>query len=295
VRVTRAAKTLIAALGAGLLVGTGAPAGGQVAGTTYVALGDSYAAGPLIPNQLPGPWGCFRSDHDYPHLVAGSLGEPVRDVSCSGAATPDMTAPQDVFDGANPPQLSAVDGDTRLVTLTIGGNDIGFTEIAETCATLNPFGTPCQRRYVDGAGDEISRRIAETGPKVGAVLTEIRRRAPQARVFVVGYPAVLPDSGIGCWPVMPYAYRDVPYLRAREKELNAMLSAQAAGHDAVYVDTYGPSIGHDACALPGLRWVEPVVPLALAAPVHPNAAGMAGVASVVTAAIRASGAVPTPS
>ena len=285
----RRARAFLAAVAAGLLMGAGGPAVGEAARpTTYVALGDSYTAGPLIPSQLPGPWGCFRSDHNYPHLVAGLVRQPLRDVSCSGARTLDMTAPQRVFDGANAPQLQAVDSDTGLVTIGIGGNDIGFSELAKRCATLVPFGTPCQWRYVGAGGDEISRRIAETGPKVAAVLAEIHRRAPLARVFVVGYPAVLPDVGAGCWPIMPYAYGDVSYLRAKERELNGMLAAQAAAADAVYVDTYRPSIGHDACALPGARWIEPVLPLSLAAPVHPNALGMAGMASAVAATINAS-------
>ena len=60
-----------------------------------------------------------------------------------------------------------------------------------------------------------------------------------------------------------------------------MLAAQAAAAGATYVDVYGPSLGHDACQLPGIRWVEPVVPLSPAAPVHPNALGMQGMAAVL--------------
>src|ERR1051326_4231915 len=62
----------------------------------YVALGDSYTAGPFIPVQQDDPVGCLRSDHNYPHLVAAILGFRLRDVSCSGATTQDMTSPQDV-------------------------------------------------------------------------------------------------------------------------------------------------------------------------------------------------------
>ena len=83
---------------------------------------------------------------------------------------------------------------------------------------------------------------------------------------------------------MPIAYDDVPYLRAKEHELNAMLGTQAASAKAVYVDTYTPSIGHDACQIETVRWVEPVVPTAPAAPVHPNADGMAATARFVLAA-----------
>jgi hypothetical protein len=84
---------------------------------------------------------------------------------------------------------------------------------------------------------------------------------------------------------MPIAPADVPYLRAKEKQLNGMLASQAASHAATYVDTYTPSIGRDACQLPTVRWVEPLVPVNPAAPVHPNARGEQGMAAAVDAAI----------
>ena len=251
----------------------------------YVAMGDSYTAGPLVPNQLPDPLGCLRSDHDYPHLVANAVGAPLRDVSCSAASTDDLASSQQVLGGSNPPQLDALDQGVGTVSLQIGGNDIGFLEIVQRCATVLPLGTPCRDLYTRGGADEISRRIAATGPKVAAALTETHRRSPQARVFVVGYPAILPEVQPGCWPILPIAPGDVPYLRDKEKELNAMLAAQAGAGGAAYVDVYGPSIGHDACQLPGARWIEPLIPLSLAAPVHPNSLGMAGMAAVLAAAV----------
>lgn len=168
-----------------------------------------------------------------------------------------------------------------MVSLQIGGNDIGFSEILQRCTALLPLGTPCRDVYTSGGVDEISRRIAATGPKVGANLAEAARRSPRARLFVVGYPAILPEVEPGCWPLMPIAPGDVSYLRDKEKELNAMLATQAAAAGATYVDIYGPSVGHDACQLPGVSWVEPLVPLSLAAPVHPNAQGMGGTAAVL--------------
>ena len=251
----------------------------------YVALGDSYTAGPLIPNQLPSPLGCWRSDHNYPHLAAQSRQVALHDVSCSGATTEDLFAPQLVLGGPNPPQLDSLHLGVTTVTVQIGGNDIGFTEIVSRCVAVLPLGTPCQDVYRQGGVDEISRRIAATGPKVAAALAEIHRRSPAARVYVVGYPAILPEAGPGCWPLLPIAPADVPYLRDKEKELNAMLAARASAAGAVYVDTYGPSIGHDACQLPGVRWIEPLVPLAPAAPVHPNALGMQGMAVPLLAAL----------
>jgi lysophospholipase L1-like esterase len=278
---------LVSAAVLGLCAGF-APAARAVGPTTpnYVALGDSYTAGPLIPNQVE-PYGCLRSDHNYPHLLAPAVGLELRDVSCSGATTRHMTQTQGVSPGPNPPQFDALDAGTLIVTLGIGGNDIGFSGIAKDCVAVDPTTTPCQDKYVVNGVDEISRRIADTGPKVAAVLDEIHRRAPQARVFVVDYLPILPESGLGCWPLLPIAFNDVPYLRAKQKELNAMLAAQAAATTyAKHVDSYTPSIGHDSCQPPPLRWVEPLVPASPAAPVHPNLLGEMAYALIVQAAIE---------
>ena len=256
---------------------------------TYVAMGDSYTAGPGIPHLVPHPLGCWRSDRNYPHLVARARGSLLRDVSCSGATTTDLAAPQPVLGGPNPPQLDALDADVGVVSLQIGGNDIGFAEIIQRCTAVVPLGRPCQRFYTRRGTDEISRRIMETGPKVGAVLAEARRRSPEARLFVLGYPSILPEARPGCWPVIPIAPGDVPYLREKHKELNAMLATQAEAAGATYVDLYGPSVGHDACQLPGTRWVEPLVPLSPAAAYHPNALGMRRTADILLGALTREG------
>jgi len=258
----------------------------QTAPDRYVALGDSYTSGPLIPVQRDDPGGCLRSTRNYPSVLAPSIGAAeFLDVSCSGAETEDMTAAQGVSPGPNPPQFDSLNANTTVVTLGIGGNDMGFSELATGCATANPFASPCQDRYVVNGRDEISVRIADTGPKVATVLDGIHARSPEAEVFVVGYPAVVPDSGNGCWPSMPIGVPDVPYLRAKVKELNAMLAAEAAANGDTYVDVYTASIGHDPCASSANRWVEPVIPGSLAAPVHPNESGMRGMAGVVLAAL----------
>ncbi|HEU5143188.1 MAG TPA: SGNH/GDSL hydrolase family protein [Solirubrobacterales bacterium] len=258
---------------------------GVARGATYVALGDSYTAGPLIPMQVS-PYGCLKSDHNFPNLAAPSIGLPLRDISCSGAETEDMTAPQEVeLDGPNPPQFSALDAGTAVVSLTIGGNDIGFMEIVENCATPNPFATPCQDKYNSGGQDVIAERIAATAPKLRAVLRGIGERAPAAEVYVLNYAAILPETGPGCWPQMPLGYADVPYLRAKQKELNATIAKQAKRTGATLVDWYGASIGHDACKSPLVRWVEPLAPINPAAPVHPNLVGMEEAARLLAAAV----------
>jgi lysophospholipase L1-like esterase len=259
---------------------------GAARGAGYVSLGDSYAAGPLIPNPLL-PLGCLKSSNNYAHLAAPGIGLSLKDPSCSGATTEDMTSPQDVDpDGPNPPQFDSLDAGTTVVSLTIGGNDIGFSDIALDCVTINPFSTPCKDKYNSGGKDVIAERIAATAPKVDAVLDGIAERSPSAEVFVVNYAAIFPETGFGCWPQMPIGFGDVPYLRSKQKQLNAMLATQAASNSATLVDWYGASIGHDACKGSSTRWVEPVVPTNPAAPIHPNKAGMQGAANVLVAAVK---------
>ena len=274
---------------AGLLGSATAANASTVSASTvsYVALGDSYTAGPLIPDQSGGL--CLRSDHNYASLTAAQIGATLTDASCSGATTVEMTQPQ-TDDGItiNAPQLDSVTGSTGLVTLGIGGNDIDFTGIIETCAEeslTDPFGDPCTAHYTSGGSDQLAASIAATGPKVAAVLAQIRARAPQARVYVVGYPDILPEYNDGCWPLVPLAYGDVAYLRQTEKELNAMLAAEAAAYGDGYVDTYTPTIGHDVCQAPGTKWIEGLVPTSPAAPFHPNALGEAAMARALEAAI----------
>ena len=253
---------------------------------SFVALGDSYASGRLIPPMTSDPAGCERSGRNYPSFVAETLGiEDFRDVSCAGATTTEQfTTPQPVPGGVNPPQFDALTPDTELVTLTIGGFDIGFDEILRECSTRSPqqpTGSACRDFYDRDGGDEITRRIKATAPDIDAALAGIGERSPDARVLVVGYPTLLPDRGAGCFPELPLSPRDVAYLRGVEKQLNAMLEDRAKAAGVEYVDTYTPSIGHDLCQPPGFRWIEGFAPVSPAAPVTPNALGMAQVARIV--------------
>ncbi|MFF0370703.1 SGNH/GDSL hydrolase family protein [Micromonospora sp. NPDC005087] len=272
----------------GVLLAVATPASAAVPAGRYVALGDSYTAGPLIPTQID--LNCLRSNRNYPSLVAASGSSSLADVSCSGATTDDI-----LYGGSGqlgiavPPQLSAVTSNTALVTVQIGGNDIGFSGIISACAEASlssPLGSPCKNRYTAGGTDQLQARIAAATPKVTAVLQAVRRAAPGARVVVLGYPAILPDTGYGCWPVVPIAYQDVPYLRGIEKSLNAMLASTATANGATYADVYTPSIGRDACKGSGTRWVEGLVPQNSAAPFHPNARGEQGMATDLLATLN---------
>jgi lysophospholipase L1-like esterase len=259
---------------------------GGAAAANYTALGDSYAAGPLIPNPLL-PLGCLKSSNNYAHLAAPGIGLTLRDASCSGAETEDMTNPQNVDpDGPNPPQFNSLDASTTVVSVTIGGNDIGFSEVAQSCITVNPFSHPCLDKYNSGGVDQLKARIEATAPKVAAVLQGIKTRSPAAKIYVVNYPAIFPETGFGCWPQMPIGFSDVPYLRSTQQRLNNMLATQASANGATLVNWYKASIGHDACKGTSTRWVEPLVPGELAAPIHPNKAGMQGASVVLAAAVK---------
>lgn len=257
----------------------------HAAAERYVALGDSAASGPLIlPVDLSSP-GCYRSQRNYPKLAAAKLGVPIVDVTCSGADTADMTAPQGTDFGDVPPQFDALTADTTLVTLQIGGNDAGLVGLAESCLNLlpEPFGTSCADTNTAGGGDVYGERVAAVGPRVAAVLDGIHQRSPGARVFVVGYTTYLPPNG--CYPLVQVWARDANYIQAKIDQLNGVLASTAAAHGATYVDIRTPGIGHDVCTLPTVRWVEPFIPANVAAPLHPNANGMAGMAVVVAAAV----------
>jgi lysophospholipase L1-like esterase len=280
---------LLSAATVGLLALALLPQTAQASGASSVALGASYTAGPFIPDQAGSPAGCLRSTSDYPADVAATIGaSSYANVSCSGATTADMTQPQSVTLGTNPPQFGALSSSTTLVTVGIGGNDIGFYNIVKTCAEeslLNPFGSPCKNHYTAGGTDQLAQAIQNLAPKVGSVLQEIHALAPNAQVFLVGYPVILPNSGDGCWPLVPISFGDVPYLRGVELELNAMLASEAGANNAVFVNTYADSIGHDACQAPGTKWVEGLIPTSPAAPFHPNQLGEEHMADQVIAAV----------
>ncbi|MEU6041192.1 SGNH/GDSL hydrolase family protein [Actinomadura sp. NPDC047616] len=272
-----------------LLAGTPAAAGHAArtaAGERYVALGDSFTAGPLIPRQYGTPAGCLRSNRNYPALVAARLRLRLTDVSCTGARVRDLSASQRTPLGTNPPQLNALTRDTALVTVGIGGNDLGFKSISVACglaSTTNPLGAPCAGRYAD----TYNERPDKIRPLVGDVLREIRARAPRARVMVVGYLRLLPDAP-GCWPLVPVARGDLAFLNDLQRDLNRVLAERARAHGADFVDAYQGGEGHDMCAPAGRRWVEGILPSSVAAPVHPNAAGMREVADRVVGVLARS-------
>ncbi|MFJ1756916.1 GDSL-type esterase/lipase family protein [Kitasatospora sp. NPDC088134] len=300
------AAALIGAAGCGSAGSGPAPTPGPVSPSPsatpvtgpYAALGDSYTSGLRIPPQGGTPQGCARSGVNYPSLVARRLElKDFTDVSCSGARTGDLTAAQQTDGGANPPQLDAVGAATRLVTLGIGGNDAGFLDVLGRCAVENLRNSladggadaPCRAYYTTGTGrGEVQRRLATAGDRLGGALDEIKRRAPRARVLVVGYPALLPQDPAGCATTLGtgVAPADIAFVAEQERQLNAMLQQRAETAGAAFVDTYAASSGHDMCAAEGERWIEPLSAAPGLAPVHPNARGQQGMATAVLASLE---------
>jgi len=255
--------------------------GHSIKTSPYVALGDSYSSAAGVAPFVPGsPPACSRSLLNYPHVIAAETGaSSFTDVTCSGAKTQDFFTTQS---GATAPQLDAVTKDTRLVTMTIGGNDGGaFTGILGACvqaslASGSIFGNPCEQQNGSRFTDIVA---TQTYPNLLRALTAVHQKAPRATVVVLGYPRVLPDTGVpACYPSMPISMGDVRYVNEWALALNGAVEKAAAETGSRFIDMSISSAGHDACQLPGTRWIEPLSGAINAAPVHPNAEGEAAMA-----------------
>ncbi len=217
----------------------------------YVALGDSYTAGPLIPLVDFTSGACLRSTNNYPKILGRWLAAArTVDVSCSGAATSNMTQPQRTVFGSYAPQFDALTPATDLVTLGIGGNDFGlFGGIADTCRVLmrtDPTGAPCRNAFTVGGVDTKLRDAHRTGPRVAAVVRGIHQHAPHATVYVLGYPRIGQPHGV-CRSHF-FADGDVRWADRVERTLNRSIHRAAVRNGARYVDLYPSTFGHDACA-----------------------------------------------
>ncbi|WP_051485998.1 GDSL-type esterase/lipase family protein [Nocardioides sp. J54] len=254
----------------------------------YVALGDSFTAGPLVPFFADVP--CVRSTNNYPSTLAVKLGiydTGFRDVSCSAADTTAMEgrfAPPAGLGTTVAPQLDALRPDTDLVTIGIGGNDESFfgTIIGECpdLASADPDGNPCQRKFTVDGVDTLAAIIPRTGARVARVLEAIRERSPRARVVYVGPLRLLPANGIPC-PDVPLARGDIAWADGLLRKLNEAMARVAARQGVEFVDVYGASLGHDACAGDD-AWVQGGwVNLFKAVSWHPLRSGMDAVAQMV--------------
>jgi lysophospholipase L1-like esterase len=279
--------TVVAAVvGAGAAAGVAlvaVPTGASAAAPlVYVAMGDSYAAGPLI-LPMSDTFVCARSAINYAGLLARKLSvQTLRDVTCSSATTSNFASSQPGnVTGTAPPQYNALNPDTTLVTVGIGGNDVGLVTLAEKCINFlpAPLGKSCAAKYTAGGVDQYSQRIQAFANTYGTVIDRIHQLAPHARVLMVGYPTAIRNGG--CFPVQPLLPRDATYIQAKIDELNSVMAAQSAAHNATYIDLRTSSVGHDACALPGTKWVEGLIPTSDAFPLHPNELSMQNATRVI--------------
>jgi lysophospholipase L1-like esterase len=253
------------------------------AGSRYVAMGSSFAAGPGIPARASGsPRRAGRSSSNYAHLVARALGLDLHDVTYSGATTGDILRPSAT---GQPAQLEAVTPCTRLVTITAGGNDVGFLPrltltslpwpvraLPRVRARAAEFGDP-------GATDE---RFAQLERNLATIARRLRDRAPGCRVLFVDYLTILPPEGDdrGAPPPMQIA----EWGRAIAARLSATTRAAAEATGCEYVAASAASADHHAwSATPWTRRFH--LSLRGGAPYHPDAAGMAAVAGLVLATL----------
>jgi len=265
--------TLLAALG--LLIAALCavlPAAAGAAGPSYVAIGDSYTAGPGInPVEPTAPKNCARSEVNYPHLVASALKLTLTDVSCSGASTSDETESQ--FEG-QPPQDEALSESTEVVTIGMGGNDHGlFSDLLNGCTQIDVIeGSTAKAPCRDAFEAHVKEVFALDKPEAEAALVHIKELAPHAKVFVVGYPEITPNHG-HC-SAFPWHEADLKWFRDKVQKLgNKEVKEGAKAHGAIFVDTFKPSEGHNACEAVGTRWIEPLLGSLTGVPVHPNALG----------------------
>lgn len=267
----------LVALAAAILATQGA-ANASAQPLRYVALGDSYsAASGVVPPDPTAPPECLRSLLNYPHLIAGQTGAQLTDVTCGGAKTSDYFSSQ--YNGVAP-QLDALQPNTQLVTMTIGGNDSNvFVDVIVDCgeagvSTLGQ-GSPCKDRYGSSFDNTIN---TTTYPALVRALQAVHAKAPHAKVAILGYPWILPPA-VGCFDKIPVAKGDVPYVDNIEATLNGAVSRAAAATGTTYVNMSGVSEGHDACEPIGVRWIEPVLQTTNPVVLHPNALGEAHMAS----------------
>ncbi|HWU91537.1 MAG TPA: SGNH/GDSL hydrolase family protein [Kofleriaceae bacterium] len=221
-----------------------------LAGANYVALGDSYASGTGTREYYDS--GCQRSIHSYAKQLAAQNGMNLSHVACSGARIPDVRANQ----------LGALSATTNLVTISIGGNDAGFSNVITQCA--KPWPWTC-------TGDITNARnfISNTLPgQLNTLYTEIQTRAPNAQVIVVGYPRLF--NGQECNLGARISSGEQSDLNGVADLLATKISAAATAHGFDFVDARGPFQPHRICD--AVEWLN-----GLSNPIgesyHPNRLG----------------------
>ncbi|GAA2955015.1 SGNH/GDSL hydrolase family protein [Streptomyces enissocaesilis] len=239
--------------------------------TRYVALGDSYAAGNAAGAYDTTSGACRRSTRAYPALWAAQHAvSDFRFAACSGATTADVLRQQ----------LPALSRNTTLVTLTIGGNDLEFSDSTTSCLLPTSTDAACDR-----ALDESERLLREELPqKLQETHQAIEKAAPNAKVVVTGYPHLLETGSQSCTVGTPARRMRFNSLTDETNELTREL-AEKQGF--LFADVRDPFDSHGICTTTGRQeWITRLT-LPTWASFHPTATGHAqGYLPPVTAAIN---------
>lgn len=255
-RVMTTAAAAVVALGVSLL-GPGTAAGQQLTAASggYVALGDSYSSGVGAGSYDDESGDCRRSTVAYPELWAEANQPASFDfTACSGATTTDVINEQ----------LGPLDADTTLVTLTVGGNDAGFSDTMTTCVLQGT--SACESRVAE-ANEYVTTTLPD---QLDAAYDAIREQAPQAEVVVLGYPRLYQLNG-GC--VLGISEESRAALNDAADHLNDVISKRAADHGFTYGDVRPAFTGHEICS--DDSWLHSVT-LPVEDSYHPTAEGQSG-------------------
>ena len=252
------------------------PATALAQGAKYVALGSSFASGAGIATQLGS---CGHSDNNYSHIVAAALGLALTNVSCNGATIANVLS---TSQGDSAPQIDAVDPDTALVTVTVGGNSIRFTSSTFACA-----GTAQDEHCTDNLDQAmIGEAVNQLPTRLGEMLDAIKAKAPQAIIVLVTYPRIFPSDAISC-SELDLSPDDTAYLADLGQKLQDAFVSAASSRPILIADAYVLAEGHGPCATTE-RWVNGAVPVGIGTGIrfHPNAEGHIQMARLVLAALE---------
>lgn len=275
-------KSLLLSGAVALMFSMLVPAAAQAGpGATYVALGDSGAATTgAVDLDVAAPLRCVRSTSNAPKLVAAKLGLALDDRTCSSAKIPDL---YDAQGAGIAPQFDALGPATEIVTLHMGANDADMTEFILGHCHAGAVSGGCAAE----ADPEWDSKIDAIAPAYAAALAEITRRAPNATIFVDGWPTYLTNTS--CPAMLGLLPADAAYIQSKFERLNTVVARAAADHGAVYIDTVAASREFGMCADPAVRWFDPILADQTLLPYHPTLAGQRGVADLIVAAIESSG------
>lgn len=247
----------------------------------YVALGSSFAAGlGLGAREIGSPFICQRTVNGYPKQIARITGLLLTDMSCSGATTRHVVRGGQVFLG---PQIDAIGPATRLITLTAGGNDIAYIGDLTAMAYQRQGGIPSflVGQFWKGAKPVDNRDFATLRSDLVSTLRKIRGRAPKAKIIVVTYPAILPETGTCSQLGIDAAQADM--MRPVALRLADVTRSAAKEAGATVVDMATLSKDHDACTTqPWANGSAPTQGVAF----HPTLAGTKAIAAQIMTKLK---------